>query len=813
MAMKKSFLTLVVLLCFATAAMAEVVSPAAAREAAARFLQAQGATLTDKAQTPQRGGRVAPSADAPAYYVFNADASRGFVVVSGDDCVGDNLVLGYAAEGSYSETDAPDGLQWWLETTAESIARLSSLNARPARVALHDRIDPMLTSKWDQNLPYNAYCPVFSGQLSLTGCMATALAQVMRYHRWPQDPTSGTLPAYTMANGAQIPALPVTQFDWDNMVDNYATTVTTDAQKSAVAELMRYCGQSMQMNYTPQASDGYFYDIDILVNRFGYDPELYAARATGYTVSGWDELIYGELQSGRPLTYTAQSTGGGHAFVIDGYKVESGEGYYHVNWGWSGSSDGFYKISLLNANGSGSGASSTTDGYNRDQRALIGFQPRRNPSQPFYRHLFGRTWDTMDGATWHSFAMVNQSYKSGTFSLGIAERKEDGTPDPTKLVWRDDYEISGFSTASFVSGGASGVISLTIGNENAPYFFSGLTPGRHQCVLVSRLSVIGAPWEPVFGPNNYIEVDISATGGVTQLTVHPLPLLSAGDEDIKVEGPHQRALSDRLTATVSNAGSDDYIGQVECVAYPLKDGILQAHTSVSATGLMIEAGGTADVDFNVFVPQVGDYVVLLTHGGDDEEGLSLDDIRQAQGYIGHKCLSFGELEFLCTGAAYQEVTDEYDQPVYLLRVGVDNGTPMNYNAFLVTYLFHKNTSGNWEPVTIAGLPRIYCPLEVAAGEKSVAFLLLPEPLTAGEYMSEVQIARDFRSNDPRNYFVFGTVPFTVAPEGIEEVQISNLKPQTSNLNDVWYDLSGRKLSGKPDKKGVYIREGKKYLIP
>ena len=130
MAMKKSFLTLVVLLCFATAAMAEVVSPAAAREAAARFLQAQGATLTDKAQTPQRGGRVAPSADAPAYYVFNADASRGFVVVSGDDCVGDNLVLGYAAEGSYSETDAPDCLQWWLETTAESIARLSSLDGK-----------------------------------------------------------------------------------------------------------------------------------------------------------------------------------------------------------------------------------------------------------------------------------------------------------------------------------------------------------------------------------------------------------------------------------------------------------------------------------------------------------------------------------------------------------------------------------------------------------------------------------------------------------------------------------------------------------
>ena len=110
--------------------------------------------------------------------------------------------------------------------------------------------------------------------------------------------------------------------------------------------------------------------------------------------------------------------------------------------------------------------------------------------------------------------MVNQSYKSGTFSVGLAERKEDGTPDPTKFVLRDDIEIPGFSTASFVSGGSDGLINFTITNENAPYIFSGLTPGRHQYVFVSRLNVIGAPWEPVFGPNNYIEVDISATGGL-----------------------------------------------------------------------------------------------------------------------------------------------------------------------------------------------------------------------------------------------------------------------------------------------------------
>ena len=110
------------------------------------------------------------------------------------------------------------------------------------------------------------------------------------------------LPAYSTVNGRVMEALPTTTFDWDNMLDDYRLA-TTDEQQAAVAKLMRYCGQLIQMDYTPQISNGYFYDVDMLVNLFGYDQGLYMATADHYTVGGWDELLYNELREGRPLVF------------------------------------------------------------------------------------------------------------------------------------------------------------------------------------------------------------------------------------------------------------------------------------------------------------------------------------------------------------------------------------------------------------------------------------------------------------------------------------------------------------------------------
>ena len=809
--MKKFLLSLVILICCVATAVAESVSPAAARAVAAEFLQSRGAAVTAEEVATPRGGRAAADDPSPAYYVFNADAAKGFVVVSGDDCVGDNLVLGYAAEGSFSSDNMPDGLQWWLDATAESISRLSAQGARAARVATHPNIAPMVTSHWDQGFPYNALCPTSGGQLCITGCMATALAQVMRYHRWPQDAVASSLPAYTMANGNEIPGLPATQFDWGNMTDDYSSASSTAAQMEAVATLMRYCGQSMQMDYTPQLSTAVCYDIDLLVNSFGYDPALYEAQANEYSVSDWDALLYNELQYGRPLVYGGQSTGGGHAFVLDGYQVQSGVGYYHVNWGWGGTADGFYKINLLNANGTGSGASTTPDGYSYAQRALINFMPRVSASDPFHRKFSSFEWNVQT-ANGPRFSVINESWRSGKILLAIIGRNSDGTPDLTRIYYVYEYDCSGFTTASLISGvNMKSVISIVLSDAVCHSLFDGQTPGSHDVMFVCQESGTSRMY-PIYGPDAHLETVIGSDGKFESLIVHPRPALSASPSDISIEGLLQRGFSQTVTANVLNR-SESYIGALACHLYSLNNGVLTSPFAKSNAGIMAEPGKRTAVPFSISAPQAGEYVlVLMSITNYTMDGTPLAQIAQQPGYITHKLVTIDEMAMVCNGVTYVERTDVHEQLLYQLDVAMYNGTPLNYDAFLPVDIFRKNTSGEWEPVVFPGVSTIYSAMTVAAGAKSTVSLSLPEALSKGEYVARLNVANDFLSGNPNNYFVLASVPFTVGETGINEVESDELRVKSEESDAPIYDLMGRRLSEKPA-SGYYIRGGKKYLIP
>ena len=203
--------------------------------------------------------------------------------------------------------------------------------------ALHNDVEPMVTTKWNQGAktydptnPYNGDCPKVDGMLTLTGCMATALAQVLNYHKWPKQ-LNNPLAGFSTMHGLTIDELPVVAFDWENMADDYYQP-TTDAQQKAVAQLMRYCGQAIQMDYTTSTSNGFYYDLDMLVNDFGYHQGVAFVHGDNYSVSEWENMIYQELAENRPVVYGAQGSVGGHAFVLDGYEVSNNNGYYHVNW-------------------------------------------------------------------------------------------------------------------------------------------------------------------------------------------------------------------------------------------------------------------------------------------------------------------------------------------------------------------------------------------------------------------------------------------------------------------------------------------------
>ena len=802
--MKKILMTLAAVLCCAMTIMAEPVSPEAARQAAAKFLNKKGVSLKSEAMRAKNRAMGCNTdsetqTQTSPYYVFNATASQGFVVVSGDDCVGDNLVLGYTAQGSFNAEAIPDNLQWWLDETAAQISTLSQLGVKAKRVALHNDIAPLLTTRWDQGFPYNAFCPVTDDKLCLTGCMATALAQVMYYHRWPQGPIAEELPAYTMANGRVIDGLPMTTFDWDNMVDDYSKS-TTEAQQAAVATLMRYCGQLLQMDYTPQLSNGTFYDIDILVNNFGYDPGAYFAFAAQYTVSGWDELLYNELREGRPLVYAGHSTGGGHAFVIDGYEVRDGEGYYSVNWGWGGADNGFFKINLLNSDTSGSGGSTTKDGYSVNQRALIGFKPQQGASEGYYRYLNNLAWDEADDDSEHTFILLNPSYQPGTFTIGMAELGDDGTPDVSRIYAAKDYEFTGFRNADLEH---NGTLALPLTND----LFGNLTSGRHNLVFVNREAGTSAPWRPVFGPNCYIEVNVGETGEVASVTVHPQPQLTAPASDIKIEGLKQRGIIQTITATIQNTGTEDFVGGIECGIYYVEDGELKALVGVVKTGAMVEAGSSSNIFFNASVPYDGKYVLLLTKlgTGEDITGSKLTDIAQAPGYLGHQTVTFDALAFFCQYAEYNERNDEKGNPAYYLDLIIANGTPMDYDAVVLAKFYKANTEGSYEPVVFPEQPDIYTALQLASNKRRAVSIRLAEALESGEYGLELYIANDFHSRYPQDYFIFASGPITVA--GTTGIEMLN---EGGTLNDdSWYTLDGRRLSGKPTAKGLYIHKGKK----
>lgn len=306
-----------------------------------------------------------------AYYAFNIGQDEGFVLVSSNDQT--PAILGYAEQGAFDGEDLPAHIQAWLDGYADQMAYLERTNTQQAlRLSVkRNAISPLLTTTWYQDAPYNNMCPIdpSTNKRSATGCVATAMAQVINYHKKPLKTTS-TIPAYTTeTHGIQMPAIEVTTIDWNNMLDDYSGSTTT-AQRKAVATLMLLCGQAVEMDYASDASSSQAGAIAYgLKTFFGYDKTTTALDRNAFSATAWENLIYNDLANGRPIVYAGKSTGGGHAFVIDGYD---GNGLYHVNWGWGGNYDGYFVLSVLNPNGNDHiGASGSVDGYSFSQCAIL----------------------------------------------------------------------------------------------------------------------------------------------------------------------------------------------------------------------------------------------------------------------------------------------------------------------------------------------------------------------------------------------------------------------------------------------------------
>ena len=327
-------------------------------------------------QFKQKNLRRVATATKNAYYVFNVENNGGFVIVAGDDRTRE--ILGYSEHGNLDMEHIPCNMKWWLENYVQQIAALGSYQ-KPAASAINRTqraaVAPLITAKWSQDSPYYNWCPDgnyvdyyeegYNTEIRcLTGCVATAMAQLMYYWKWPQN--CPAIDGYDV-HEYTIKGLPATTFKWEKMKDTYNGEETGESA-DAVAELMRYCGQAIKTQYDLWSSNANLFSAS-MISTFQYSSDMKEMSRNGYTSTQWESVMYEELIAKRPILYSGYpSSGAGHQFIIDGYD---GAGLFHINWGWGGYPDTYFALSVTE------GSEAPVMEYQVLQTALIGVEPSK----------------------------------------------------------------------------------------------------------------------------------------------------------------------------------------------------------------------------------------------------------------------------------------------------------------------------------------------------------------------------------------------------------------------------------------------------
>ena len=386
------------------------------------------------------------------FYVFNYDGG-GYVIVSGDDRAEE--ILGYGS-GYFDMNNLPDNVAWWMDHYKEQIEYLlanpklqvQTFGQQMSGMLRASNVPALLTCKWDQMYPYNKQCPIDYNSTynsrSVTGAVATAMAQVMYY--WKHPVKLPALDAYVLENTQfMMEALPDTTLNWNNCIDEYTSSFSS-AQADAVACLMRYCGQAVHTQYSASYSYANNENMREAMIKFGYSNDATMKYRNDYNATDWHTMMQAELEAGRPILYGGWAGYDEHTFVVDGYNASTNK--YHVNFGWSGSSNTYYALDAF-----------TGDGYtfNENQKMIIGLCPAPE----------AYTCYTSDNTTLTYYYDTQRSTRPGTtydLNTDVNEpgwRSDNISPSVTQVVFDPSFADARPTSTYYWFSRMSNLVSIT----------------------------------------------------------------------------------------------------------------------------------------------------------------------------------------------------------------------------------------------------------------------------------------------------------------------------------------------------------------
>ena len=819
----KRQLLLFVLVLMTAGVWAQQISEEQARDRALKFLTNNDAAKTRGLNVGMDRKTVTAKTDAKSIYAFNLDGG-GYVIASGDSRA--LPVLGYSATGSIDWDRMPDNMRAWLKSYDQAMATLGNTKEFTDGVSRHgqktraprEAIAPLLKTPWNQlepywndTPPYDGANPDWKGQPSLTGCVATAMAMVMNYYQWPKEACT-EIPAYDLTTAHEnvekvwhIDALPPTTFDWGNMLDNYVTpegTIGTPEQQKAVAKLMRYCGQSVQMRYSPMDSGSNRQAVaEALVKYFGYQNTVQVSQRIYYSINGWEDLIYSELANGRPMVYSGFSKDGGHTFVCDGYD---GNGLFHINWGWGGTNDDYFSLSVLNPyNNTSAGASSSGIGFCIDQSAIIGVQPDKDGTSP-------KTVKPL--AYLDPFYLVSVVEPDSVLFTYYFHTGSYGNDDV-----RVDYAIGtraddGILTPVFMGNPADSIVYNWNYNQHFVKVDStAFQPGEWMALypMVRFRNIPGCDWQ-MLASEEYRVIAGRATGGQFYL-VKEMPDLEITKAEI-TKGPGRMGMRNDLTLTIRNKSKRESTMPLYLVPYyfgKVKPADLTPETPRSEgdpmqAGAYLRAGQDTKVTF-YFKPMASGTVGLVLYLPDGTWlGETAIEVSDTIGSYDDYLVNQSTYELLPGQIAYH--VSIADNPEATVPQGVPSDS---------IYLYVKISDDQGEAVQIARLR-----------QEAVDYLkVLPEKAGDGNYKLTTELTLDVSKSGYYTVTSYFVDPLKENPT-VDDIIYSARQidrfyfdletgivsvSREDDDNSPYVGLNGVVTNSRPQRKGIYIHKGRKVI--